>query len=435
MQQPRFRFRWLILTVLFAGFAFTVQANERREPRDWGIAFGLRSAQIPFEAEGKRVYDAIPLFYYDDDGILFLKGLEGGLRLLRRDGWDVSALGRYRFFDIPAHYQNRIRGNALDVGARLRVRLNPWLHLDTELFNDQEGRYHATLGTGYRWQNRWLDLYPWIRLRYKDAAFNDHYYGLDQTAAGAAFDLEAGAEARIHLFSNFYLLGRLDFTVLDGKTAGFATIDSPVQRNYYLGIAFFKQHHPDVRRRVTSTPYLRLAHGWATPSSLGEIFTFSDKPDPYHNRMTSLFYGYPLTDALFGTPISVYLTAGAVWHHASAVQANTGEYVMGIKGYYTFRHPIRWRLGIAEGLSYATSITWIEQHEMDINNYRASKLLDYLDFSADLNLGDLFRQRDWRHWWFGLGIHHRSGIYESTSAFGRIKGGSNYKTLYLQYHW
>ncbi len=425
----------LLAACLLACLTTTLFAAERHEPRDWGIAFGLRSAQIPYLGTGERVYDAIPLFYYDDDKFLFLDGLEGGLRLWRAERWNLEALARYRFFDIPAEQQNRIRGNALDVGARIRYRLAPDWHLDAELLNDQETRYHANLGLGYRWRNAWLDLRPWARLRYKDASFNDHYYGLDRTAAGAAFDLQFGAEARLHLVSNFYLLGRLDFTVLDGKTAGFETIESPVQRNYYLGVAFFKRHDSDTRRRLASTPYLRLSHGWATPSSLGEIITFSDEPDPYNNRMTSLFYGHPIADRLFGAPISVYLTAGAVWHHASSVQANIGEYVMAIKGYWHFDHAVRWRLGVAEGLSYTPNITYIEQQEMDKNDYRGSKLMDYLDFTADLNLGDLFDRPDWGHWWAGVGIHHRSGIYESSSAFGRIKGGSNYKTLYLQYHW
>ncbi len=40
-----------------------------------------------------------------------------------------------------------------------------------------------------------------------------------------------------------------------------------------------------------------------------------------------------------------------------------------------------------------------------------------------------------RDLWFGYSLHHRSSIFETSSAFGRIKGGSNYNTLYLQYHW
>ena len=44
------------------------------------------------------------------------------------------------------------------------------------------------------------------------------------------------------------------------------------------------------------------------------------------------------------------------------------------------------------------------------------------------------RVNDMNDWYFGIGIHHRSSIFESSSAFGRIRGGSNYNSLYLQYH-
>lgn len=48
------------------------------------------------------------------------------------------------------------------------------------------------------------------------------------------------------------------------------------------------------------SPYIRLAHGWGTPSNIDEIIRGNTEKDPYDNQMTSLFYGYPLTDELFG---------------------------------------------------------------------------------------------------------------------------------------
>ena len=62
-----------------------------------------------------------------------------------------------------------------------------------------------------------------------------------------------------------------------------------------------------------------------------------------------------------------------------------------------------------------------------------SELMNYLDFSFDVNVGDLFRSERFSRLWLGYSIHHRSSIFESASQFGRIKGGSNYNTIYLQY--
>jgi outer membrane protein len=71
---------------------------------------------------------------------------------------------------------------------------------------------------------------------------------------------------------------------------------------------------------------------------------------------------------------------------------------------------------------------------MDNKGYRASNLLNFIDVSIDFSVGDLFGANKLRDLWFGYSLHHRSAIFETSSAFGRIKGGSNYNTLYLQYH-
>ncbi len=116
------------------------------------------------------------------------------------------------------------------------------------------------------------------------------------------------------------------------------------------------------------------------------------------------------------------------------MQDPTLEYVLAIKAYYTFKLPWRLRFGLAEGLSYVSRVPYVEQSEMDRKGYRASRLLNYLDFSLDINLGDIFNSSSMKTAWLGYSIHHRSGIFESSSAFGRIRGGSNYNTVYLQWH-
>ncbi|MDF5089150.1 MipA/OmpV family protein, partial [Vibrio parahaemolyticus] len=41
--------------------------------------------------------------------------------------------------------------------------------------------------------------------------------------------------------------------------------------------------------------------------------------------------------------------------------------------------------------------------------------------------------KSWNNMWVGYSLHHRSAIFESASQFGRIKGGSNYNTIYFQF--
>ena len=125
------------------------------------------------------------------------------------------------------------------------------------------------------------------------------------------------------------------------------------------------------------------------------------------------------------------------YHYPSAGQDRFLEWVFAFKGYYTVPLPWRLRLGVAEGLSYTTKIGDLEYSEIvETKGYaQASKLLNYLDFSLDINIGDIVRKNELKDLWLGYGIHHRSAIFESSSLFGRIKGGSNYQSIYLQWHW
>jgi outer membrane protein len=162
--------------------------------------------------------------------------------------------------------------------------------------------------------------------------------------------------------------------------------------------------------------------------------------------MTSLFYGHPVADSLFGVQsLDVYLTPGFVYHHEADPytdpdsgitydQQPTQEYVLAMKLYWNIKWPTNWRIGAAEGLSYTKEITNLEQREMDNKGYRPSNLLNFIDISLDFSIGDLFNSAQLRDLWFDYSLHHRSAIFETSSAFGRIKGGSNYNTLYLQYH-
>ena len=415
-----------------------IESKQRTEPRVWGIAMGMRSADIPFATEEDTVSDIIPLMFYDDDGRFFLRGLTAGFRVYNQEDWQFSTIGRYRFTDIPADFQNLYSRNELDLGVQLKHHFSPAWNLDMEAMGDRHGRLHANVRANYYWEKGKWELFPYANLRYKDADFNNYYYALSDITGqtvGGAFDFSLGTEVRFHVASNFYLIGRAQVTALDSDTADTIAIDNQYPTEVYLGIAFFNDKNQESRRKITTKPYVRLAHGWATPSSLGEIIQFDWEDDPYNNQLTSLFYGHPLTDKLFGIPFDIYLTPGLVWHNSSEVQDSFPEYVLAVKAYYTVKWPLRWRLGLAEGLSYTTQIPFVENYELNEKGYEPSKLLNFLDLSLDMNLGDLFRAKSMENLWFGWSIHHRSGIFETSGMFGRIKGGSNYNTLYLQYHW
>ncbi|HEY5716428.1 MAG TPA: MipA/OmpV family protein, partial [Psychromonas sp.] len=304
-----------------------------------------------------------------------------------------------------------------------------------ELMSDSDGRQYANTKLIYRIDYKYFDIDLSSRLRFKSSKFNNIYYGLNQVDIGGDMDLQVGTQVRYHVYSNLYLLGEANLTRLGRRTYDTSLINSPTQGEYFLGFGFFNDKKDRGQLTLPENHYIRWAFGWGTPSNISEIIRFKSEKDEYNNRLTSLFYGIPIAESLFAIPIDLYITSGFAYHLKSEVQDPIAEGILAIKAYYTFTWPSRWRFGFAEGLSYVSQLTYIEQTEIAKKGYEnGSKILNYLDFSLDINLGDIFNSSQMDKLWLGYSIHHRSAIFEQSSLFGRIKGGSNYNTVYLQWH-
>ncbi|WEM43987.1 MipA/OmpV family protein [Photobacterium sp. DA100] len=417
-----------------------MSVDDLRQQRDgeqkWGIAAVMRSASIPYATESvvedSTVSSFVPMMFYQGNR-LFINGTEGGLNLYREQDWEVNALIRMHFIDIPSSFQNEIGGDTADFGLQYKYRWDENYYTDFELLSDPDGRFSSQFSIGGDYQFDDWRILPKASLLWKDSDYNSYYYGLNFEDISSGVDLRVGSAFSYHVTSNLYLLGGVYARYFDSNTRDSALVSDNWQGEGYLGFGFFNDVKKPRKSSIGNKPYLRVAHGWATPSNIGEIFSGNRVKDEFNNQLTSFFYGHPLTDELFGFPLDIYLTPGFVWHWSSDVQSSTQEYVMAIKAYYTFTWPVQWRFGVAEGLSYVNRITYIEQSEMDRKGYEPSKLLNYLDFSFDVNLGDVFNHKPLDSVWFGYSLHHRSAIFESASQFGRIKGGSNYNTVYVQF--
>ncbi|RYU66997.1 MipA/OmpV family protein [Aliivibrio finisterrensis] len=434
----------IIVPLLFVSSAYSEEYHNSEEEqvvplkekeKDWGIAAIIRTASIPYTTETETVSTFIPMMFFENDYV-FINGMEGGVYLYQQSDWQLSALIRLRYFDLPKEVQNKAGGDVVDTGLQVRYSINNEWFFDTELMVDPEFRSYMNFRLGAEIESGDWWFNPSIEARWKESEFNNYYYGLNDSnndRLSAGVDVKAGVMSRYHVTSNLYLLGGSYVSRLDDSAYSSQYIDNRWEFEYFLGVGFFTDSSASSRKDITNKPYLRIAHGWATPSNIGDIIRLDSEKDPYNNQMTSVFYGLPLTDELFSLPIDLYLTPGYVQHWKSDVQILNSEFVVAIKAYATFSWPTKWRFGVAEGLSYINRVSYIEQSEMDRKGYKESKLLNYLDFSFDVNLGDLFNQRDLDGVWLGYSIHHRSAIFENSSQYGRIKGGSNYNSIYIQF--
>lgn len=428
----------IVITVMITTNSSANDLNNKDQvfaEQTWGIGVLVRNAEIPFNTEADNVTSFVPVMFYQGE-TFFIRGTEGGAHLYQQNDWQVNAIARMRFFDIPAEFQNQVQGDTIDLGLQWRKTTGNNSFWDVELFSDLEGNPYGNLSKSWYFQHNSWELMPKLSARYKSASFNSHYFALEQItdqSIGAGIEINANVEARYHVASNFYLLGSIGATALDNNAYNADIVEQRWQSEVYLGFSFFNDITKEKNSELKNHGYLRVAHGWATPSNIGDIIAGDTVKDEYNNQLTSLYYGLPLTDELFSLPLDIYLTTGFVWHWNSEVQDSEQEYVLAIKAYYTIPWPVRWRLGVAEGLSYVSDVTYIERVEMEEKGYRPSELMNSLDFSVDINLGDIFNVNALKETWLGYSIHHRSSIFESASQFGRIKGGSNYNTVYLQF--
>ena len=395
------------------------------------MGLGGRLSLTPFRASDDWSSTLVPLLYFDSPWF-FLDGTEGGIKFLTLGDFRLDILGRLRFLDIPEEHRGGIRGDAFDFGFRFRLEPFPGLFADAEILTDSELRWHANLRLEKKLELYRLDLSPFLNLRYKSSEFNDCYFGLDREALGRGFDLSAGLEGRFHLRKNIYLLGKCQTTWLADDPERISLQDRNWIHEFFLGLAIMNEAPSKRKKSIGISPYLRVAQGRATRCGLLDIFI--PKPDSHKNKLSSLFFGYPAAEQMFGMPLDIYLTFGCLWHWKSDVQSSSQELVVAIKAYYNFQWPVKWRIGLAEGLSYLTDIPYIESSKMKRYGYDPCKLMNYLDVSFDINVGETFGLRNFHNVYFGYAIHHRSGIFEASSQFGRTGAGSNYNTLYLQVH-
>ena len=156
---------------------------------------------------------------------------------------------------------------------------------------------------------------------------------------------------------------------------------------------------------------------------------------PDQTRVTAIELGRPFIERMNGWPLDFVGYIGALRHSERGLQDDSWQFNAYMKGYYygfPWSERVRTRLGFGVGLSYADSVPFVEQRDQIARNRSSSRLLNYLDPSVDISLGDLIGMRSMRETYVGLGVSHRSGIFGTSRLLGNVNGGSNYIYSYLE---
>jgi len=428
---------WLVIGILTTTWLGKAMAQEPDPPRTWreqrwGIGFTLRTATIPFATENKTVSTLIPLILYEGNRV-YIYETEGGFKFLETPRWRISAMGRMHFFDIPRQYQNQVQGDRGDWGAQIRFKPREGLFFDVEALSDLDGHAsgHTRLGmeiTGTRYRAQ-----AWADARFTTRHYNSLFWGLGQETVDGGVDLSLGAKGYLQVWNSLYLQGALGATYLSRPVRESSLVEDDFRLMASVGVGLSKARIGPSERALEIRPYWRLSHQWGTPSSIAQVVRLKAKPDTLDSQLTTLFYGLPLTDRIFNLPIHAYLHSGLGWHWASDYQDHKVEGVVSIKIFYTIPLPWRVRLGFAEGVSFITGVTALERNNNKLEGYQPSQYQNYLDPSVDIHLGDILPWDPLRGVWLGTYVHHRSAIFETAQQFGRIKGGSNFRGIYLKF--
>jgi outer membrane protein len=152
-------------------------------------------------------------------------------------------------------------------------------------------------------------------------------------------------------------------------------------------------------------------------------------------RVWGVELGRPLVEQVNGWPLDFAAYVGMLAHDERGLRSDGLQLDAQIKArYYGFpwSERVRTRLAFGAGFSLAQRVPLTEVRDQARRSRSTNRLLNYLDPSVDVSLGDLVGSRRLKETYIGVGLSHRSGIFGSSQLLGNINGGSNYLYGYLE---
>ena len=425
------------------------------EPGSAGLGFLYRFEESPYLDAGQRS-DLLPLYLYEGERF-YLNADRAGVKFIdddthRLDAFLSRRLEGFPEDDIPDVAEGMAPRNAgADLGLRYRHRL-PWGTLRATALQDVSSTSNGSelrLGYSYTWRgDRWT-LRPDVTVAFRDADLNNYYYGVRPREAtpdrpayapGAGTDLTVGLYGTWGFLQNWRLIGGVAVTSLDSEAR-----DSPIVRDglhpalfagavYDFGTAIARWDDDDVPL------FVKVFYGRASGEGchMAKIMTLSCTSLDHENpsSVTGVHWGRPFVERINGWPLDFYGYAGFLYRNEmNDYQSDSWQFDAYMKGFFygfPWSHRVNTRIGMGAGISYSNHVPSPEIISQARRERPTSKLLNYLDPTIDVSLGDLFGSKNLRQTYFGLGISHRSGIFASSRLLGSVNGGSNYIYAYVE---
>ena len=420
-----------------------------------GLGFLYRFEKSPYRDGGRRS-DLLPLYLYEGERF-FINADRAGYKLVE-DGTrrlDLFLSRRLEGFpedDVPDVARGMDPRNAsVDLGLRYRHRF-PWGTMRVtglqHVSNTSTGA-ELRLGYSYTWgSGRWT-LRPDLSVSFHDPDLNAYYYGVAPHEAAAdrpAYAPGGGIDYTVALYGTYRFLQswRLIGGIALTRHAR-AVRASPIVRDdlqpavfagavYDFGTATPRWDDDDV------PTFLKVFHGRASGDGchMVKIMNLSctslERVEP--SSVTGVHLGRPFIERVNGWPLDIHGYVGLLYRNEmNDIQPDGWQVDAYMKFFYygfPWRHRVKTRIGFGAGVSYAHHVPSAEVTSQARRGRPTSRLLNYLDPTIDVSLGDLVRSRRLKETYLGLGISHRSGIFASSRLLGSVNGGSNYIYTYIE---
>ncbi|MBC7599665.1 MAG: MipA/OmpV family protein [Polaromonas sp.] len=449
------------LTALLLGAAFGAMpafantdplSNLLTVPGSAALGLAVRAEQSPYVGGGTR-YDLLPLYLYEGKWV-FLHGSRAGLKLFDEESQRVDFFLDQRFEGYaddrlpPSLAGMAERGSGLDAGVSYRYR-QPWGTLQAEYLQDAAGFSKGSelrLSYSYDWRSGRLVLRPSLMVAARSARLNNYYYGVrpgEATATRPAYAPGSGINTTLGLYGSYALdggwrlLGGVTHTLLDSKVKASPIIGKSAQTGVFFGAAYDFGSYKGGWTEESSPTHLKLLYGKSTADGchLAKIVTLTCASTAKVNstRIAGVQIGKPFIERLNGWPLDIVGYVGVLQHNDRGLAPNGLQIDAFMKAYhhgFPWSERVNTRLGLGVGISLAQRVPYTESSSQAERGRQTSRLLNYLEPSIDVSLGDLIGSRALKNTYLGFGVSHRSGIFGASRLLGNANGGSNY--IYTQ---
>jgi outer membrane scaffolding protein for murein synthesis (MipA/OmpV family) len=398
-------------------------------------------------------FDLVPLYLYEGKRF-YAHGTEFGAHLFRNDTFQLSALARYRFTRIEPGDDARLAGleereQALDGGVSAQVR-GGWGQLQADWVTDLQDRHEGqefNLTYRYRFERGDLLLSPFIGYSWQDSDLVGYYYGISPEEAGerlpeydpgSAGNIVYGLNTWYRLSDHVFVFGNVGVTSFDNSIQRSPLVDTSGQFEAFIGSGYMFGNV----RSADRTPAGREGE-WSWRGNAGwlaqeNIFPFLMAGDwKGSSRADTPIAGLTVGKLLNGGPrVDFYGKLALFRHFERDYQPdfwNYTAYIMAMaKGYLPWSDELAFRYGFGFGVSYAERVPTVEVIKQTSKDDNYARLLNYLEFQADVPLERFVEWKPLRNCFAGVTVVHRSGIFGTSDILGEVSGGSDWVTLHLE---